>query len=65
MIHLTRDVDQRETASGLKVREHYDVEDLVDFEPKEALGKPGEYPFTRGVYKNMYNESVCGFWNTG
>ena len=58
MIHLTRDVDQRETASGLKVREHYDVEDLVDFEPKKVLGRPGEYPFTRGVYKNMYRGRV-------
>ena len=53
-----KDVDQRETASGLEVRECYDGEDLVDFVPKEALGKPGEYPFTRGVYKNMYRGRV-------
>src|SRR5262249_40149787 len=25
-----------------------------DFDPQAKLGKPGEYPFTRGVYPRMY-----------
>lgn len=30
------------------------AESLGDFDPKEALGYPGEYPFTRGVQPTMY-----------
>lgn len=30
--------------------------DLEGFEPGEKLGKPGEYPFTRGIYSEMYRK---------
>ena len=42
------------TVSGHLVRELYAAEDLGGFDPALDLGKPGEYPFTRGVYRNMY-----------
>ncbi len=42
------------TLSGLPLQERYDPEDLKDFDPQEKLGKPGEFPYTRGVYPNMY-----------
>jgi methylmalonyl-CoA mutase, N-terminal domain len=29
-------------------------DDLADFDPADKLGRPGEYPFTRGVYPSMY-----------
>jgi methylmalonyl-CoA mutase N-terminal domain/subunit len=32
----------------------YDESKLTDFSPEEKLGRPGEYPFTRGVYQRMY-----------
>jgi methylmalonyl-CoA mutase N-terminal domain/subunit len=40
--------------SGLPVDPVYDPSKLTDFRPEEKLGRPGEYPFTRGVYPRMY-----------
>ncbi|NPB04656.1 MAG: methylmalonyl-CoA mutase, partial [Thermotogae bacterium] len=42
------------TSSGIEIKELYTHEDLADFDPEEMLGRPGEPPFTRGVYPNMY-----------
>ena len=42
------------TVSGRPVKEIYTEEDLSGFDPERDLSQPGEYPFTRGVYKNMY-----------
>ncbi|MEO0187484.1 MAG: methylmalonyl-CoA mutase family protein, partial [candidate division WOR-3 bacterium] len=47
-----------ETTFGYKFKEVYTEEDLKDFNPKEALGLPGQPPFTRGVYPNMYRGKV-------
>ena len=40
--------------SGLPVDPVYGPSKLTDFRPEEQLGRPGEYPFTRGVYPRMY-----------
>lgn len=42
------------TVSGYPIRELYTEEDLKDFDPQRALGSPGEFPYTRGIYQNMY-----------
>jgi methylmalonyl-CoA mutase N-terminal domain/subunit len=42
------------TSSGIPVSEVYTEKDLEDFEPSQSLGRPGEYPFTRGPYPDMY-----------
>jgi methylmalonyl-CoA mutase, N-terminal domain len=42
--------DRRETDSGIEVKPVYTEEDVAGLEP--AL--PGEFPFTRGPYKDMY-----------
>ena len=42
------------TESGLPIRPVYDAADLADFDPAAALGEPGSFPFTRGVYPAMY-----------
>jgi methylmalonyl-CoA mutase, N-terminal domain len=42
--------------SGLPVAPVYDQYALSEFEPDVQLGKPGEYPFTRGVYPEMYTK---------
>lgn len=42
------------TESGLPVKAVYGPEDLAGFDPGSALGEPGSYPFTRGVYPTMY-----------
>ncbi len=36
----------------------YNPDDLRDFEYGMKLGRPGEYPFTRGVYPSMYTERL-------
>ena len=45
--------DQR-TESGLPLQAVYGPEDLSGFDPAAALGEPGQYPYTRGVYPSMY-----------
>src|SRR3954471_15678643 len=41
------------TMSGLEVEPLYTADDVeIDYE--RDLGRPGEYPFTRGVYPTMY-----------
>jgi methylmalonyl-CoA mutase, N-terminal domain len=44
----------RHTESGLPFKPVYGPDDLADFDPKTALGGPGEFPYTRGVYPTMY-----------
>jgi methylmalonyl-CoA mutase N-terminal domain/subunit len=46
--------DERRTDGGIQIRALYDDADLVGFEPARDLGRPGEPPFTRGVYPSMY-----------
>ena len=43
---------------GTPVKCFYGPEDLPDFDYKEKLNDPGEYPFTRGVYSTMYRSSM-------
>jgi methylmalonyl-CoA mutase N-terminal domain/subunit len=43
---------------GTPVKCFYGPEDLPDFDYKERLNDPGEYPFTRGVYSTMYRSSL-------
>lgn len=42
------------TSSGIEIKGVYGEKDLTDFSFSQDLGHPGEYPFTRGVYPNMY-----------
>ena len=42
--------------SGLPIEPVYDQSALSGFDPGTALGEPGEYPYTRGVYPGMYTQ---------
>jgi methylmalonyl-CoA mutase N-terminal domain/subunit len=42
------------TLSGLPVERVYSEESLPNWDPTEALGYPGEFPYTRGIYPTMY-----------
>ncbi len=44
----------RESESGIPFEVVYGPERLAGFRPADKLGRPGEYPFTRGVYPTMY-----------
>jgi methylmalonyl-CoA mutase, N-terminal domain len=50
------DTSERRTLSGEPVRELYTHEDLPEGigTERDPIGKPGSYPFTRGVYESMY-----------
>jgi methylmalonyl-CoA mutase N-terminal domain/subunit len=49
---------ERETTSGIPLDELYDEASLnarqPPFDPTRDLGRPGEFPFTRGVHASMY-----------
>lgn len=46
--------------SGLNLKESYNISDIKIDEDfyRENLGDPGEYPFTRGIHKNMYRGKI-------
>jgi methylmalonyl-CoA mutase N-terminal domain/subunit len=45
---------ERTFESGFPVDPVYDESKLTDFRPDEKLGRPGRYPFTRGVHPRMH-----------
>jgi methylmalonyl-CoA mutase N-terminal domain/subunit len=48
------DDPRRFTDSGIEIKVLYDDEDTAGLDLKQRLGKPGEYPYTRGVHPEMY-----------
>jgi methylmalonyl-CoA mutase, N-terminal domain len=44
----------RKSESGFPIEPVYGPESLRGFDPAADLAEPGEYPFTRGVYPDMY-----------
>ncbi len=42
------------TLSGLPMDRLYNEEHLANWDPESALGYPGAFPFTRGIYPTMY-----------
>src|SRR3954471_2071198 len=44
----------RESESGLPIEPVYGPSALADWDAATALGDPGGFPFTRGVYPDMY-----------
>ena len=48
-----------ETSSGIVIRDLYTPADTADLDEDRDLGRPGEFPFTRGVQPTMYRSR---FW---
>ncbi|HVE93220.1 MAG TPA: methylmalonyl-CoA mutase family protein [Actinomycetota bacterium] len=46
--------ERKQTSSGFQVEPVYTAEHVEDLGLQERLGLPGEYPYTRGVYPDMY-----------
>ncbi|UCG30525.1 MAG: methylmalonyl-CoA mutase family protein [candidate division WOR-3 bacterium] len=42
------------TVSGVPIKVLYTPDDIADMEHDRDLGYPGEFPYVRGVYTNMY-----------
>ncbi len=51
--------DSFETSSGIEIRDLYTPADVGSLDEEGDLGRPGEYPFTRGVQPTMYRSR---FW---
>jgi methylmalonyl-CoA mutase N-terminal domain/subunit len=51
------DDPRRFTDSGIEIKPLYTEEDLPDGLP-EHLGEPGQYPFTRGIHRDMYRRQL-------
>jgi methylmalonyl-CoA mutase N-terminal domain/subunit len=56
-----------ETWSGLPLKEIYTPEDVQDIDYRRDIADAGQYPYTRGIYPNMYRgrywtrREVCGY----
>jgi methylmalonyl-CoA mutase N-terminal domain/subunit len=46
--------EARETSSGIPIPRFYRPEDMAEIPYEEKVGDPGEYPYTRGLYPEMY-----------
>ncbi|HEV7172868.1 acyl-CoA mutase large subunit family protein [Pedococcus sp.] len=51
---MAADVPEARSESDLPIKAVYDASALEGFDPAAQLGAPGQYPYTRGVYPNMY-----------
>lgn len=55
------------TWSGFEVKEYYGPEDASAREYGKEVGDPGDYPYTRGIHRDMFRgrywtrREVCGF----
>ncbi|MFP5288309.1 MAG: methylmalonyl-CoA mutase family protein, partial [Thermoanaerobaculia bacterium] len=50
------EADERQTPSEIPVRRFYRPDDLKGIPYEEKLGDPGRYPYTRGLYPDMYRK---------
>jgi methylmalonyl-CoA mutase N-terminal domain/subunit len=50
--------DRFTTSSEIEIANLYTEEDLRDFDAKTQLGRPGEFPFTRGIHPGMYRSRL-------
>jgi methylmalonyl-CoA mutase N-terminal domain/subunit len=55
------------TASGYPIKEIYEPDDIKSTEYQRDIGRAGEYPYTRGIFSDMYRgrmwslREICGF----
>jgi methylmalonyl-CoA mutase N-terminal domain/subunit len=47
-----------ETSSGIEIRDLYTPADTADLDEDRDLGRPGEFPYTRGVQPTMYRSRL-------
>jgi methylmalonyl-CoA mutase N-terminal domain/subunit len=46
--------DDRRTDAGIEIKPLYTEDDLDGWDPATKLARPGQFPYTRGVYPSMY-----------
>ena len=50
------ELDEVTLESGIKVKPVFGPEDIKNIPFEEKIGRPGEYPFTRGIHPFMYRQ---------
>ena len=57
------------TVSGELIETLYTPDDIQNINYLSDIGFPGEFPYTRGIHRNMYpgeimdDEAICRVWN--
>jgi len=51
-------MEEYKTLSGIPLEPFYVPEDLPNFDPQKHLGEPGNPPYTRGLYNEMYRKKL-------
>ena len=46
------------TLSGIAVKSVYGPEDIARLDVSSELGRPGEFPYTRGIHPDMYRSRL-------
>ena len=46
------------TVSGVPVKAYYTNADLVGFDSEREVGRPGQFPCTRGIHESMYRDRL-------
>jgi methylmalonyl-CoA mutase N-terminal domain/subunit len=44
--------------TGVPIQPVYGPEDVAGIDVERDIGRPGEYPFTRGIHRNMYRDRL-------
>ncbi|HKQ49378.1 MAG TPA: methylmalonyl-CoA mutase family protein [Phycisphaerae bacterium] len=56
--HHPGEINKHSTISGRPVQTVYRPEDIAEVDYETHLGDPGEYPFTRGVHRDLYRKKL-------
>src|SRR5437762_3730860 len=48
--------EERQTSSGIPIRPFYRPDDVAAILYEEKVGDPGQFPYTRGLYPEMYRK---------
>lgn len=54
--HSTEAADARQTSSEIPIRRFYRPDDAAGVPYESKAGDPGQYPYTRGLYADMYRQ---------
>ena len=54
----TQETRRFETVSGIPLKRVYTPEDIANLDYEKDLGTPGETPYVRGAYPNMFRERL-------
>ena len=57
-MEILKKPDNDSTISGIPLKKIYGPQDIADLDYEHDLGAPGQAPFTRGAYPDMYRAKL-------